>query len=52
MRQGHARATAFAEDALVGHLVVLGLAAEIFRRDFLQLLLRVHPRGMGARVIA
>ena len=46
LRQRHAGAAALAEDALVGDLVILGLPAEILRRDLLQLLLRVHPRGV------
>ena len=45
--QRHSGAAALPEDALVGHLVILGPPAEIFRRDLLQLLLRVHPRRVG-----
>ena len=44
LRQSHAGAAALAEDALVGDLVILGLAAEILGRDLLQLLLGVHRR--------
>ena len=46
LRQGHARPAALAEHALVGDFVILGLAAEVLGRDFLQLLFRVH----GGRV--
>ena len=41
---------ALAEHALVGDLVVVRTAAEVLRRDLLQLLLRVHRRRVsGAR---
>ena len=47
------RAAAFAEDALVGDFVVLGLAAETLRGDLLQLLPGIHRRPRSAaRVIA
>ena len=53
LRQGHARAAAFAEDALVRHLVILGLAAEILRGDLLQFLAsRPSPPRDAARVMA
>src|SRR5262249_27473111 len=46
LRQRHPGAAAFSEHALVGHLVILWPAAEILGSNLLQLLLRVHARGM------
>ena len=46
LRQSHAGAAAFAEDALVGDFVVLRFAAQILGRDLLQLLLGVHRDRM------
>ena len=53
LRQSHAGAAAFAEHALVGDFIILGLSAKIFRGDLLQLLLaRPSPPRDAARVIA
>ena len=46
LRQSHAGATALAENTLVGDLVIRGSASKTLRRDFLELLRRVHPRRM------
>src|SRR5215831_18482221 len=43
----HARAAAFAENALVGHLVIFGFATEILGRDLLQLVLGVESHSIG-----
>src|ERR1039457_1304459 len=48
LRQSHAGASTLTEYALVGDIVSLWLAAECLRRDFLELLLRVH-RGRVRR---
>ena len=45
-------AAALAEDAFVRHLVVSGRAAEILRRDLLQLGFGIHRRRMRGPVIA
>jgi hypothetical protein len=45
-------AAPFTRDALAGHDVVFGTAAQIFRGDLLQLLDPVARRGVRARVIA
>src|ERR1017187_2897555 len=46
LRQRHAGATAFAENAFVRYHVLLRLAAKFLRRDFLKLLLSSHRRGV------
>src|SRR5271167_3436680 len=48
LRQSHASASTLTEYALVGDIVSLRLAAELLRRDFLELLLGVH-RGRVRR---
>src|SRR5271165_6097811 len=48
LRQSHAGATAPAENALLGNLVLLGAAAELLRRNLLEFLLGVH-RGRVRR---
>src|ERR1022692_1775125 len=47
LRQRHAGATAFAENAFVRYHVLLRLPAKFLRRDFLKLLLSGHRRGVG-----
>src|SRR5271170_3547771 len=46
LRQTHASATAFAENAFVRYHVLLWLAAEFLRRDLLKLLSGSHCRGI------
>src|SRR5450755_2246349 len=46
LREGHAGATAFAENAFVRYDVLLRLAAKFLRGDFLKLLLSGHRRGI------
>src|ERR1700693_572728 len=46
LRQRHAGATTFAENAFVRYHVLLWLAAEFLRRDLLKLLLGGHCRGI------
>src|ERR1035438_2993222 len=46
LRQRHACATAFAENAFVRHHVLLRLAAKFLRRDFLKPLLGSHRRSV------
>src|SRR5208283_1598234 len=48
LRQSHAGASTLTEYALIGNLVLLGAAAELLRRNFLELLLGVH-RGRVRR---
>src|SRR5271167_129322 len=48
LRQSHAGASTLTEHALVGDIVILWLAAEFLRRDFLEFLLGVH-RGRVRR---
>src|SRR5882724_9893619 len=47
LRQSHASAGALPEDALVSDLVILRVAAETLRRDFLEPLPGFHCNGMG-----
>ncbi len=48
--QGHSRASTLSEDAFIGDVVIVRLAAKILGRNFLQLFSRVHgDRMRGAR---